>query len=91
MPCVLLINTTNQSIYCKNYIMVELNKEYFEKPYYFFLKDKGNTIIPLTIFLSSKGWVKIEIACAKGKKLHDKRHDLKEKQDKIEIGRRLKA
>jgi len=44
MPCVLLINTTNQSIYCKNYIMVELNKEYFEKPYYFFLKDKGNKI-----------------------------------------------
>ena len=56
-----------------------------------FLKDKGNTIIPLNIFLSSKGWVKIEIACAKGKKLHDKRHDLKEKQDKIEIGRRLKG
>jgi len=44
MPCVLLINTANESIYCKNYIMIELNKEYFEKPYYFFLKDKGNKV-----------------------------------------------
>lgn len=56
-----------------------------------FLKIKGNTLIPLSLFLSTKGWVKIEIACAKGKKLHDKRHDLKEKQDKIEIGRMMKG
>jgi hypothetical protein len=44
MPSVLIINTTNESIYCKNYIMIELNEEYFEKPYYFFLKDKGDKI-----------------------------------------------
>jgi SsrA-binding protein len=56
-----------------------------------FLKVKGNTLIPLALFLSSKGWVKVEIACAKGKKLHDKRQDLTEKQDKIEIGRLLKG
>jgi SsrA-binding protein len=55
-----------------------------------FLKIKGNTIIPLKLFLSAKGWVKIEIACAVGKKLHDKRHDLKEKDDRREMGRALK-
>ena len=55
-----------------------------------FLKIKGNTIIPLKLFLSEKGWVKIEIACAVGKKLHDKRHDLKEKDDRREMDRALK-
>jgi SsrA-binding protein len=55
-----------------------------------FLKIKGNTIIPLKLFLSEKGWVKIHIACAVGKKLHDKRHDLKEKDDRREMDRALK-
>ena len=39
---------------------------------------------------SGKGWVKIEIACAVGKKLHDKRHDLKMKDDQREMDRALK-
>jgi SsrA-binding protein len=55
-----------------------------------FLKVKGNTMIPLKLFLSDKGWVKIEIACAVGKKLHDKRHDLKMKDDQREMDRALK-
>jgi SsrA-binding protein len=55
-----------------------------------FLKTKGNTLIPLKLFLSEKGWVKVEIACAIGKKLHDKRQDLKEKDDRREIDRALK-
>lgn len=55
-----------------------------------FLKDKGNTLIPLKIFLSEKGWAKMEIACAKGKKLHDKRDDLKEKDDKRDMDRAMK-
>jgi len=55
-----------------------------------FLKTKGNTIIPLKLFLSDKGWVKVEIACAIGKKMHDKRQDLKEKDDKLEIARAMK-
>lgn len=54
------------------------------------MKDKGNTIVPLKIFLSEKGWAKIDIACAKGKKLHDKRDDLKEKDDKRDMARALK-
>lgn len=55
-----------------------------------FLKVKGNTLIPLRLFLSEKGWAKIEIACAQGKKLHDKRNDLKEKDDKRDMDRAMK-
>jgi SsrA-binding protein len=55
-----------------------------------FLKIKGNTIIPLKLYLSEKGWVKLEIAFAVGKKLHDKRQDLKLKDDEREMSRALK-
>jgi SsrA-binding protein len=55
-----------------------------------FLKVKGNTIIPLKLFLSEKGWLKVQIACARGKKLHDKREDLKEKDDRREMDRAMK-
>ncbi len=55
-----------------------------------FLKVKGNTMIPLKLFLSDKGWVKLEIACAVGKKLHDKRNDLKMKDDQREMDRARK-
>jgi SsrA-binding protein len=44
----------------------------------------------LKLFLSEKGWVKVEIACAIGKKLHDKRNDLKEKDDRREMDRAMK-
>ena len=55
-----------------------------------FLKDKGNTVVPLKMFISDKGWAKLEIALGKGKKLHDKRQDLKEKDDKRSIERAMK-
>ena len=55
-----------------------------------FLSVKGNTLIPLKLFLSEKGWAKIEIACAQGKKLHDKRQDMKEKDDRRDMDRALK-
>jgi len=55
-----------------------------------FMKDKGNTIVPLKIFISDKGWAKLVIATAKGKKLFDKRSDLKEKDDKRAIDRAMK-
>ena len=54
------------------------------------LKVKGNTIIPIEMFLSDNGWVKLVISKAKGKKIHDKRHDLKEKDDKRDIDRVIK-
>ncbi|MNK12869.1 SsrA-binding protein [compost metagenome] len=51
------------------------------------MKVKGNTIVPLKLFLSEKGWLKLEMATAVGKKLHDKRHDMKAKDDKREMDR----
>lgn len=54
------------------------------------LSVKGNTLIPLRIFINEKGWAKCEIACASGKKQHDKRQTLKEKQDKREMDRAMK-
>jgi SsrA-binding protein len=55
-----------------------------------FLQVKGNTLIPLKMYISEKGWVKIDIACAQGKKLHDKRHDMKERDDRREMDRAMK-
>ena len=54
------------------------------------LKDKGNTVIPLKMFISEKGYAKLEIGLATGKKLYDKRQDLKEKDDKREVDRAMK-
>jgi SsrA-binding protein len=54
------------------------------------VKTKGNTIVPLKLFLSEKGWLKLELATGVGKKLHDKRHDLKEKDDKRDMARAMK-
>ena len=54
------------------------------------LKAKGLTIVPIKLFINNKGLAKIDIALAKGKKIHDKREDLKSKDAKIEIDRNLK-
>jgi len=54
------------------------------------LKDEGLTLIPTALYFNSKGFAKLEIAIARGKKLHDKREDLKSKDIKREIDRALK-
>ena len=54
------------------------------------LQDVGVTIVPLKLFVNPKGWAKIDIALARGKKLHDKRHDLKAKDDKRQMDRAMK-
>jgi SsrA-binding protein len=54
------------------------------------LKDKGYTIIPLRVFLSEKGLVKMEIGLARGKKLYDKRETIKDRDTQREIKRFLK-
>jgi len=52
-------------------------------------EEKGNTLIPLKLFINDRGLCKIEIAVAKGKKLHDKRDDIKERDIKREMSRDL--
>jgi SsrA-binding protein len=54
------------------------------------LKEKGYTLVPLRIYLNEKGLIKIEIGLAKGKKLHDKRETLRQKDVEREMKRYLK-
>lgn len=49
--------------------------------------EKGLTIIPVRIFITDRGLAKMQIALGRGKKSHDKRQDLKEKDAKREIQR----
>ena len=50
-------------------------------------KDGGITVIPTKVFLSEKGWIKMNIAVARGKKNYDKRQSLKEKDAKRDLAR----
>lgn len=50
-------------------------------------QDAGLTIIPLRLFVTDRGFAKLEIALAQGKKLFDKREDLKAKDQKREMER----
>ena len=52
------------------------------------LNEKGMTLIPTQVFISSKGLAKIEIGLGKGKKLYDKRQNLKKRETQIEIARK---
>lgn len=54
------------------------------------VQQKGYTIVPLKLYIKD-GYAKLLIGLARGKKLYDKREDLKQKQMKREIDRALKA
>ena len=51
---------------------------------------EGMTLVPLSIYFNARGRAKIEIALAKGKKAHDKRETIKERDWKREQGRLLR-
>ena len=51
------------------------------------VKEKGNSIIPIRLFINEKGKAKLEIALAKGKKIYDKRESIKEKDLKRDMDR----
>jgi len=51
------------------------------------VKNVGLTIIPLRLFLTDKGWAKLDIALCKGKKLHDKREVMKDRDNKRDLAR----
>ena len=53
------------------------------------IKKEGYTIVPLELFLT-RGYAKLEIGLAKGKKLYDKREDLTKKSQNRDIQRKLK-
>lgn len=45
------------------------------------IKEKGLTIIPLAVFINEKGFAKLEIGLGRGKKLHDKRETIKNREE----------
>ncbi|WP_420151308.1 SsrA-binding protein SmpB [Spirosoma sp.] len=51
------------------------------------LKDQGLTIVPVKLFTNDRGFAKIEIALAKGKKLYDKRESIKERDVERDLQR----
>lgn len=55
------------------------------------LDTKGFTIVTIRLFLNNKGWAKLEVSTAKGKKLVDKRNTIKERDIDRESQRKIKA
>ena len=55
------------------------------------INESGSTLIPSKIFSNDKGIAKIEVSIAKGKKLHDKRNTIKDRESKINIKRKFKS
>lgn len=53
-------------------------------------EEKGFTIVPLALFISERGFAKLEIGLGQGKKLYDKRDTLKERDTKVEMDRAMK-
>jgi len=54
------------------------------------IEEKGMTVIPTRLFINQKGFAKLEIGVGRGKKLYDKREDIKKRESKIEIERTKK-
>lgn len=63
----------------------ELKKLYKE------VQSSGLTIIPLRLYINEKGFAKLDIALAKGKKLFDKRETLKDRDNKRDLDRVKKS
>ncbi len=59
----------------------ELNK--LEKE----VKNVGLTIVPLRLYINENGWAKLDIALCKGKKIHDKRNTIKDRDNKRDLDR----
>jgi SsrA-binding protein len=55
------------------------------------IKEKGSTIVPYRIFVNDRGFVKITVCLARGKKTFDKRETIKARESKRELDRVNKA
>jgi SsrA-binding protein len=53
------------------------------------VQQKGLTLVPLKVY-QKDGWIKVDLAVVRNKKLHDKRDDMKKRDDKREIERVMK-
>lgn len=55
------------------------------------IKERGFTIVPYRLYLTERGFAKVEIALAQGKKTHDKRQTIKDKDMKRDLARMKKV
>lgn len=53
-------------------------------------EQPGYSIIPLRLYIDERGYAKIEIAIARGKKMYDKRQSIKEREDRRNMDRMFK-
>ena len=53
------------------------------------MNERGFAVVPLKLYFEGP-WVKVEIGLGKGRKLHDKRHMLKERTDQRDMARALR-
>lgn len=51
------------------------------------IEEKGLTVVPVRIFINQRGFAKLEVAVARGKKLYDKRDSIKQKDQDRELKR----
>ncbi|MFN8333972.1 MAG: SsrA-binding protein SmpB [Cyclobacteriaceae bacterium] len=51
------------------------------------VEEKGLTLVPLRLFINDRGYAKLEIAIGRGKKLHDKRNAIKDRDAKRELNK----
>ncbi len=54
------------------------------------LAQKGLTLIPLKVYFNDRGFVKLELGLCKGKKLYDKRENIKRRETDLEMRRAIK-
>lgn len=67
-----------------------LHKKQIEKLTGKFLQ-RGLTLVPLKAYFNERGFLKIELALCKGKKLYDKRSDIKRREEDMQMRRVLKS
>ena len=53
--------------------------------------QRGFTLVPLKAYFSDRGFAKIELALARGKKLYDRREDIKRRETELQMRRALKS
>ena len=52
-------------------------------------KQKGQTMVPLRLYLTERGRCKVEVALARGKQLHDRRRDIAERDSRRDVAREM--
>lgn len=52
------------------------------------IKEKGYTLVPLYLFVNDRGYAKLEIGLAQGKKIYDKRETIKDRDVQLDLKRR---